>query len=170
MLRKVSIGLISTVIASELYYKYDGDTYVKNLNKNVREYLYGKKLKDYVNKRFSGKDFNENFSHIPLYKLTNKDETHYKMKYHDGLNIDVNQDKFDRIIPYLHHYDFFTDITEYGIYFTDNPKYWTSDSHNFEFIRNVKIPDDAKVIIGDNSVRSDKVILGKRIPFKEFTE
>lgn len=159
MLLKGFIGLFSTIIVSELYYTYHDNKYVKKLNDHKNEY-------------FSGKDFNEKFSHIPLYKLTNKDETHYKMKYHDGLNIDVNQDKFDRIIPHTYDYDFFTDTTEYGIYFTDKPKYWNSlcDSHNFEFIRNVEIPDDAKVNIGYNCVRADKVILGERILFKKFTE
>jgi hypothetical protein len=172
MLRKGLIGLFSTIIASELYYTYHGDQYLKKLNKYVRERLYGKKLNDYMYKRFSGKDFNENFSHIPLYKLTNKDETHYEMKYYDGLNIDINQDKFDRIIPYYHYTNFFVDTTDYGIYFTDKPKLWASiiDGHEMDFIRNVTIPDDAKVVIGNNCVRADKVILGKRIPFKEFIE
>jgi hypothetical protein len=103
-------------------------------------------------------DFNYNQTY---YKITNKRENHRDFQYKDGLNIDI--------IP-----------------FNDNPNescvpgglYFTSLEHIIEFfnygrwIREVKIPKDAKVIKDPdgNKWRADKIILGRKYSFEEYFE
>jgi hypothetical protein len=148
------------------------DTKNKLMDDIPPEYKNELKLNDYESKRFVGKDFNKYFSHIPLYKITNQNEIHHNMKYEDGLNIDINQQKFDNQNCNCINW-FCDDHTDYGINFSDNPTMWGDlyeCDKNVCYIRKIIIPEDARVIIGKNKVRSDKVILDKRIPYKDFKE
>jgi hypothetical protein len=93
------------------------------------------------------------------YKVTNKDENHNDFQYKDGLNVDsipFNSDPNESCVPG-------------GLYFTDL-------DHVIKFlnygcwIREVKIPKDAKVIEdpNGNKWRADKIILGKKYSFEEY--
>jgi hypothetical protein len=113
----------------------------RNANANLGKVYDGKKFK---------KIFGDKF-----YKFTNETETHYNFKYKDGLNIDVN--KFDP--------------TGYcrtgGLYFANLRNLFIFDYCGCN-IREVEIPDDARVYVEHNKFKADKIILGKKYKIHEF--
>ena len=102
----------------------------------------------------NGSDFNEIYKNINFVKLTNYDCINNKYFFREGLNVDTNKFLTDRAVG------------EDGLYFCkeDNfiqwifsnrskPKYWLWD---------VIIPDDAKVVIMNNSIKANKIILSNK--------
>jgi hypothetical protein len=102
----------------------------------------------------NGSDFNEIYKNINFVKLTNYDCINNKFFFREGLNVDTNKFLTDRAVG------------EDGLYFCkeDNfiqwifsnrskPKYWLWD---------VIIPDDAKVVIMNNSIKANKIILSNK--------
>lgn len=125
------------------------------------EYIKSLSLNDYSYNSLSGVKFNKLFSHIPLYKITEENEIHNRMKYEDGLNIDINQKLFGMD----------SQLFAYGIYFSDDPKTWSrmyDCDINVCYVREVTVPDNARVIIEKDKVRADKVILGERMLYDDF--
>lgn len=102
-------------------------------------------------KVYSGEEFNRiaNEQQIKFYKLTNFDEYHNSFQFNDGLNIDT--------VPFnpLHQ------CSPGGIYFTETKllRHWTS---RHVFIREVIIPDDAKVYVEQQKFKANKIILKPR--------
>ena len=92
---------------------------------------------------------------MKLWKCTNDDECHNGLQYHDGLIIDP--------LPWNPH----GSCSPGGIYYAD-------DEHILKFlgahswVREVTIPDDAKVYAEDSKFKADRVILGKRIAIHDF--
>ena len=90
------------------------------------------------------------------YKITNKEENHHGLQYHDGLIIDPI--KFDD--------DPKKSCVEGGIYFTTKERLHEFFGHGC-WIRPVKIPSNAKVVldpIGDK-YRADKLFFKPRKNF-----
>jgi hypothetical protein len=84
-------------------------------------------------------------------KITNAEENHYGLQYHDGLNVDpVPFDKEGSCCPG-------------GIYFT-TPEYICNFLQMGCYIREVMVPEDAEMVKdpGGNKWRSPKVMLGPR--------
>jgi hypothetical protein len=89
-------------------------------------------------------------------KITNKEENHNSLQYHDGLNIDP--------IPFARE----GSCCPGGIYFT-TPEYICNFLHIGIYVREVTIPEDAEMVQdpqGDKW-RSSKVILGPRKHLEE---
>lgn len=118
----------------------------------------------------SGKEFNKKYKNKKFYRLNNENENHGFMdkndeyigyQYKTGLNIDT--------IP-------FNPIgicskgkpTAGGLNFTDIIHIGTWYSPNKKWIRQVIIPDDARVYVYENHYKADKIILSKRIDIKDF--
>lgn len=108
-----------------------------------------------IGKEITGKQFNELYKDEPLHKFTNKTENQFGFQYVDGLNVDVHP--FD-----LSH----GDCSKGGLYFTsvinaDCGLYrWLYDK---EYVRSVKVPDDARVCIYIDKFKADKIIVGPRV-------
>jgi hypothetical protein len=84
-------------------------------------------------------------------KITNAEENHHGLKYHDGLNIDpVPFSKDGSCVPG-------------GIYFT-TPEYIFDFLDMGVYVREVTIPEDAEMVRDPdgNKWRASKVILGPR--------
>lgn len=117
-------------------------------------------LNDFEGVCMNGKQFNDHFGHIMLYKITKGNEIHNLFQLKDGLNIDTKP---------------FNKDDEYagGIHSTNNPEYWSTLYEYWDqdcFLRDVKIPDTdtTLVCINYNSIKSNKIILGKREPYKRL--
>ena len=84
------------------------------------------------------------------YKITNINECHYSLQYHDGLIIDPN--KFDNNPKHS--------CVKGGIYFTIK-EYLYKFSDYGRWIRPIMIPKDAKVILDSNNdkYRADRLFL-----------
>ena len=108
----------------------------------------------------SGSEFNEKYEGIIFYKLTNDTENHHGLQYKDGLNEDI--------IPFSSK----GECTSGGIYFTDgkNIEKWIHCCNNsiVKWIREVQIPNDAKIYIEKNKYKTDKIILNERKLFWEI--
>ena len=104
-------------------------------------------------KEMSGEQFNKLFSDTKFVKLTNDLENHNGFQFEDGLNIDTI--KFNPS----------GSCSAGGIYFTTYQKayLWFSYGRNvMKYIRNVTIPDDARVYIEENKFKVDKIFLGPK--------
>ena len=108
----------------------------------------------------SGSEFNEKYEGIIFYKLTNDTENHHGLQYKDGLNEDI--------IPFSPK----GECTSGGIYFTDekNIEKWIHCCNDsiVKWIREVRIPNDAKNYIEKNKYKTDKIILNERKLFWEI--
>ena len=108
----------------------------------------------------SGSEFNEKYEGIIFYKLTNDTENHHGLQYKDGLNEDI--------IPFSSK----GECTSGGIYFTDekNIEKWIHCCNDsiVKWIREVQIPNDAKIYIEKNKYKTDKIILNERKLFWEI--
>jgi hypothetical protein len=105
---------------------------------------------NYIKIEVSGKKFNEIFRGITMYKFTNLEENHNGYQYIDGLNIDPNE--FDTSQG---------ECSKGGLYFTsvEYAAEWILDN---EYVRNVTIPDDARICIYKTKFKADKIIVGLR--------
>ena len=84
----------------------------------------------------TGKEFNEKYTGVQFVKLTNQEENHNEFQFKDGLNVDN--------IPFNTE----KECSAGGIYFCrfDNFTYYINYGYkNMYYIRNVIIPDDARV-------------------------
>jgi hypothetical protein len=102
-----------------------------------------------MGKEITGKKCNEIFKNIPLYKFTNTEEKHYDHQYVNGLNFDAN------------NFDISRECSRGGLYFT-SAKYIGTWIDGNTYVRNVSIPDDARVCIYQNKIKANKIILGPR--------
>lgn len=113
----------------------------------------------YIGKELSGEQFNKLFINIEFVKLTSCTENHNNFQFTDGLNVDIRQ--FNPV----------GECSAGGIYFTDLRKshLWIKyGSSVMEYIRNVIIPDDARVYIEKNKFKADKIFLGPKTTLKHF--
>ncbi len=93
---------------------------------------------------------------LTYYKVTNAVEKHHRLQYKDGLNEILPTEVFSES----------GSCVSGGIYFTTGP--CLKDFLNLGvFIREVTVPEDARVIVDMNKFRADKVILGKRTPLTD---
>ena len=106
---------------------------------------------DYIGKEITGKQFNEIFKNNTFYKFTNDEEIHYGYQYVDGLNIDTNE--FDIKGG---------ECCKGGLYFTSE-KYIYEWIDEYQYVRVVTIPDDARVCIYKNKFKSNKIFVEPRI-------
>jgi hypothetical protein len=94
----------------------------------------------------SGKLFNETYKNKNFFKFTFAHGVHHGMTYTDGENIDINvfNENNDRT----------------GLYFFETTCAFSHYKLSHTHIRKVIIPDDAFVIVRNNSFRANKFILG----------
>ena len=101
----------------------------------------------------TGKQFNEIYYNEKFIKLTNHTCIHNKLKFKEGLNEDLVPFNPSRECKkgglYFCNIDDFTDWIEYS----DKKMY---------YMWNVKIPDDAKVVVMENKIKCDKFILSNK--------
>jgi hypothetical protein len=88
------------------------------------------------------------------YKLTTKDEIHHDHQYKEGLNkLNKPFEREGECVPG-------------GLYFVDKENLhilYDYGRSNFEWIREVIIPEDAQVVVGgEGKYRADKIIINKR--------
>lgn len=106
-----------------------------------------------IGTEISGIEFNNIFPNTNFVKLTNDMENHNNFQFHDGLNIDT--------IPFNP-----TGVCKKGgIYFIIKENAWkwiTYKNIITKYIREVIIPDDARVYIEAGKFKTDKIILEKR--------
>lgn len=102
-----------------------------------------------VGQVYGGKQFNRLTFGQKFYKVTNSNEFHYFMKYNDGLNIDIIP--FNPIGECKAGGLYFTDSKNIGIYY---------GLHGFN-VREVTIPDDARVYVEVDKYKADRFILGR---------
>lgn len=112
---------------------------------------------EYFGKEITGKQFNELYSNVALYKFTNKEENHCKYQYQDGVNINTNPFNINNG---EYSYD--------GLYFTTE-KDMFKWLHPHEYVRSVTIPDNARICIYQNKVKSNILVLGPRIRIIDST-
>lgn len=101
----------------------------------------------------TGKQFNKKYKNVPMYRFTNHDEIHRNFEYKTGLNKDS--------IP------FNSNKLSGGLYFGDvfHVGTWC---FNMVWVREVTIPNDAKVFAGENMFKADKIVLGDKISIAHF--
>ena len=101
----------------------------------------------------SGEKFKEMFPSEDFYKLTNRPELHFELQYNDGLNKDPKP------------FNPTGTCQPGGIYFTNehNIGHWVMCLYPTpQWIRKVKICDDAKVYIEEKKFKIDKITLLER--------
>lgn len=112
-------------------------------------------MKAYIGKELSGEMFNKISIGINFVKLTNEMECHNNFQFEDGLNIDTID------------FDPSGECKAGGIYFIDktNAYLWTYYgivSGMMKYMRDVIIPNDARIYIEENKFKADKIILKPR--------
>ena len=112
--------------------------------------LQGYDHEKYYCKEMTGKEFNKIFGGKKYLKFTNKDENHYGFQFRDGLNEDT-----EVFFPH-------GECKGGGIYFTEKEHMYTwLTSWYHKFVREVTIPDDARVYVEREKFKADKIILSK---------
>lgn len=104
----------------------------------------------------NGKEFNIKYAGTEFYKLTNDSEYHNGVQFRTGINYDPG---------FLSH-EYLSD----GIYFIELKKIftWLYFNKKMTKIRKVAIPDDAKVYVGRDNFKADKLILDDFVYLDEF--
>jgi hypothetical protein len=110
-------------------------------------------------KTYSGVEFNDIYKEDKFYKIMNEYEEHNDMKYKDGLNIDVKE------------FNPHGQCLSGGIYFAKGDIVYTF-VYIGPFIREVTIPNDARVHFEGNKFKADRVILGPRrkLTYNDYLE
>lgn len=125
---------------------YDYYDQMKLIKKH--EYFGGKDIS------ISGKQFNEIYKGVKFVKLMNKTGTHNGYLFKFGLNVDTNRFLCDRAIGedglYFCREDDYVDWIDSD---KSNPKYWIFD---------IEIPDNARVVIINKSMKADRFIVKNR--------
>ena len=106
----------------------------------------------------SGSEFNNLYSGQICLKLTNDYECHNGLTFKTGLNIDNNT--FNENNQYGIHFCFENDVTKWAMYGKNVMKYY----------RFVTIPDDARVVVYSNKIKTDKLTLSERFELYDNTE
>lgn len=110
-----------------------------------------------IGNTYTGKQFNE-MGRGPFCKVTNEFENHHGFQYKTGLNIDTED------------FNPSGECQSGGLYFTDfrNVQIWID--HKFGiFVREILIPDDARVYIeSDIKCKADKIVLGRKWNIKDL--
>src|SRR5579872_785972 len=111
-------------------------------------------MKQYVGTEISGAHFNKVYDGLSFVKLTNEYERHNGFLFFDGLNIDTK-----RFYPN-------GECQAGGIYFIEKNeahKWIYYGYESMKYIREVTVPNDARVYVEDDKFKADKLILGSRI-------
>lgn len=105
---------------------------------------------------YQGSEFNRLLQGKKSYRFMNDDEIHVTFQYHDGLNIDTNP---------------FSQDNTHGLYFaTEDYMMNYITFTRGKYMREVIIPDDAKVYTNFPECRADRLILGKKINISDWLE
>lgn len=109
---------------------------------------------NFTGQELSGVTFNSEFNDFICVKLTNQVENHNLYQFCDGLNIDN--------VPF----DPSGECSKGGIYFIEEQyiDYWTKyNDKRMEHVRDVIIPEDARVYVESTKFKTDKLILGPKL-------
>ena len=109
---------------------------------------------------YKGKNFNKMVNKL-LYRITYKSEIHNRFEYKSGLNIDTE------------HFNPSGECQPGGLYFFDgsqvvNYKKYLSLREDGYWIRQVEIPDDARVYVETGKYKADRFILRGRMPIADI--
>src|SRR5579872_410359 len=119
-------------------------------------------LGNHLLKEISGLEFNKLCGKMKLVKLTNETENHNGFQFQDGVNVDN--------VPFNPS----GQCSKGGIYFIDSTAInrWRSYSNvgKMIYIRNVSIPDDARVYIEEEKFKTNKIILGPKMIIENYLE
>src|SRR5579872_6702491 len=107
----------------------------------------------YIQQCITGKVFNHIYSDRCFVKLTNSYENHNGFQFTDGLNVDTNI--FNPSGSCRKGGIYFTDIEEAG-------RWIMYGGSTMRYMRQVLVPDNAKVYIEENKFKADKIILSPR--------
>jgi len=102
------------------------------------------------------------FRTAQYFRLTNEEECHCGFQYKDGLNVDTNK---------FHPYG---KCQQGGLYFFSREEIWKYPSYiggadKVHWVREVTLPDDAKVHLEDGKRKADRFVLGPRRRFNPYT-
>ena len=103
-----------------------------------------------IGTEITGKQFNEIVKDT-LYKFTNKSEIHYGYQYVDGLNTDPIEFNISN-----------GECSAGGLYFTSF-KYVQTWVNLNTYVREVTIPDDARICMYEKKFKANKIVVGPRI-------
>ena len=101
----------------------------------------------------SGAQFKDMFNNCSLVKLTNATSNHNGFQFTEGLNIDVNEFRYDK------------ECGPDGLYFcrASDAENWFNYGHSdMKYVWDVEIPDDARVCIYERKLKADKIILSNK--------
>ena len=107
---------------------------------------------------YTGREFNEIYKNINLYKFLNNNLTHYKFKYVVGLNEDI--------FPFNPT----GECLEGGLYFCEESK---CNLHFLQYgqkLALIKIPNDARVYVEQDKFKSNKLIIKQIINFADVDD
>ena len=98
------------------------------------------------------------FRTTQYFRLTNEEERHREFQYKDGLNVDTNK---------FHPYG---ECEGGGLYFFSRQEMWKyqKHTHGVHWVREVTLPDDAKVHLEDGKRKADRFVLGPRQRFDPY--
>jgi hypothetical protein len=109
-----------------------------------------------MNKIITGSEFNAVNNDTILYKLVRISMIHHDFKFVKGLNIDTNEFNDTEYGPNGIHFCFCDHIGEWiNLYI--KALLWI-----------VEVPDDARVVIFKDKIKSDKIILKNIVPFNDL--
>lgn len=99
-----------------------------------------------------GKFFNEMYTNCKIVKLTSESCIHNGFEFVEGLNIDVNEFKNAEVCG------------PDGLYFCaeKDADHWFDYRDGIKYAWDVTIPDDARVVVYDNKIKSNKFILSNK--------
>ena len=108
----------------------------------------------------SGKEFKEKYPENEFCKVFKGSLKHHNMCYKEGLNINV-----ERFIP-------FSNVNYGGMFFADkeNISEWFSMYPDLEYMAEVTIPDDARVVEMGGMFKTDRIILNNFQPISNYKE
>lgn len=112
----------------------------------------------YYCKEMTGKEFNKIFGSKKLLKFTTMYENHNGFQFRDGLNEDT-----EAFFPH-------GECNAGGIYFTEKEQMHIWLGSWYHWVRDVTIPDDARVYVEREKFKADKLILSKASAFDDDEE
>jgi hypothetical protein len=111
-----------------------------------------------MNEIISGSEFNAIYNNKIYYKLVSISMIHNGYKFEKGLNIDKNE--FNNI-----------ECGPNGIYFCFGHfiDIWI-DTNKKQLIWTVEVPDDARIVVFKNKIKSNKIILKDIVPYDQVMQ
>lgn len=103
-----------------------------------------------IGKTLTGFEFNKVCGTKKLYKFTNEKENHHGYQYKDGLNVDTIS------------FNPSGACQAGGLYFATEDHYYSFAGYGSN-LREVTIPDDARVYIEKGAMKANKIFLAKKI-------